>query len=182
MQWSRERCKINLIIVARDYNNTMVVNYIYFVLQSHWKGFGMYSFFIYFSQGVVYVYINVYVCVYTYICSMCMCVCVYIYIYMCVYIYTYICVYEPFKETVFFIGSDISNLTKMRFEISLLMGGMSPWVVYICLAFIKGVLRVGVCMYMYVHVYVYMYMCMCVCMCVYVCICVCVYVYVYIII
>ena len=27
MQWSRKRCKINLIIVARDYNNTMVVHY-----------------------------------------------------------------------------------------------------------------------------------------------------------
>ena len=95
MQWSRERCKINLIIVARDYNNTMVVNYIYFVLQNHWKGFGMYSFFLHFSEGVVYVYM--YVCVYIYICSMCMCVCVYIYVYIyvciCIYMYVYVYVY-----------------------------------------------------------------------------------------
>ena len=93
MQWSRERCKINLIIVARDYNNTMVVNYIYFVLQSHWKGFGMYSFFIYFSQGVVYVYINVYVCIYIYMQYVYVCMCIYIYIHVCIYIYIYIHIY-----------------------------------------------------------------------------------------
>ena len=67
-----------------------------------------------------------YMCVYIHIYAVCVCVYVYIYIHTCVYIYIHIYVYEPFKETVFFIGSDISNLTKMRFEISLLMGGMSP--------------------------------------------------------
>ena len=39
--------RLNLIIVARDYNNAMVVNYIYIVLHNHWKGFGIYSFFLY---------------------------------------------------------------------------------------------------------------------------------------
>ena len=133
MQWSRERCKINLIIGARDYNNTMVVNYIYIVLQSHWKGFGMYSFFyILFWRHSVYVYVCI---MYIYVCvcvciwyAVCACVYLYIYIYMCVCVcvYIYIYTYEPFtciQGDVFFIGSDISNLTMMRFEISLLMGG-----------------------------------------------------------
>ena len=35
MQSSQERYKFNLIIVARDFNNTMVVHYIYIVLQNH---------------------------------------------------------------------------------------------------------------------------------------------------
>ena len=158
-QWSRERCKFNLIIVARDYNNTMVVNYIYFVLQNHWKGFGMYSFFIHFSEGVVYVYIYVCVCVYIYICSMCMCVCVYIYVYIYMYVYVYtcmymymyiyiyvcVCVYEPFKEMLFYrqwyfesYEDEIRNIT--------VDGGNVSLSGFICLAFIKGVLRVGVCM------------------------------------
>ena len=141
MQWSRERCKFNLIIVARDYNNTMVVNYIYFVLQNHWKGFGMYSFFIHFSEGLVYVYIYICMCVCIYIYAVCVCVFVYIYMYIYMYVYVYTCMYMYMyiyvcvcacmnrSRRCFFIGSDISNLTKMRFEISLLMGGMSPWVV-----------------------------------------------------
>ena len=98
MQWSRERCKINLIIVARDYNNTMVVNYIYIVLQSHWKGFGMYSFFyILFWRHSVYVYVCI---MYIYVCvcvciwyAVCACVYLYIYIYMCVCVCVYIYIY-----------------------------------------------------------------------------------------
>ena len=152
MQWSRERCKFNLIIVARDYNNTMVVNYIYIVLQSHWKGFGRYSFF---YIGLVYVFIfytlfwRLSVCIYIcmcvciYIYAVCVCVFVYIYMYIyicmymyihvciciCIYIYVCVCACMNHSRRCFFIGSDISNLTKMRFELSLLMGGMSPWVV-----------------------------------------------------
>ena len=33
----------------------MGVHYIYIVLQNHWKGFGMYSFFYIFSEGIVYI-------------------------------------------------------------------------------------------------------------------------------
>ena len=120
MQWSRERCKINLIIVARDYDNTMVVNYIYIVLQSHWKGFGMYSFFyILFWRHSVYVYVCI---MYIYVCvcvciwyAVCACVYLYIYIYMCVCVCVYIYIYirmshsRAFKE-MFFLSAVIFRI------------------------------------------------------------------------
>ena len=67
--------RLNLIIVARDYNNAMVVNYIYIVLQNHWKGF----FYILFWRHSM----CVYVCIYMY---------VYMYIYIYIYVYVYICI------------------------------------------------------------------------------------------
>ena len=44
----------------------MVVYYIY-VLQNHWKGFGMYSFLKYFSEGRVCIYIYIYIYIYNYL-------------------------------------------------------------------------------------------------------------------
>ena len=77
----------------------MVVNYIYIVLQNHWKGFGMYSFFyILFSRHSLYVYVCI---MYIYVC-----VCVYIWFAVCVCVYLlYIYImYEPFKEMFFLLA------------------------------------------------------------------------------